>query len=73
MQDPARGRMVQLREEVARLEAQHGQLSEELNGPQLSLPQQKEMLLQKVKADNAEIAEAERQILEIQEAVRKGQ
>merc|ERR1719409_1448564 len=71
-QDPARGRMVQLREEVARLEAQHGQLSDELNGPQLSLPQQKEMLLQKVKADNAEIAEAERQILEIQEAVRKG-
>ena len=29
-------------------------LSEELDGPQLSLPQQKEMLLQKVKADNAE-------------------
>jgi len=71
-QDPARGRMVQLREEFLRHEAQHGRLSEELDGPQLSLPQQKEMLLQKVKADNAEIAEAERQILEIQEAVRKG-
>ncbi len=30
------------------------------------------MLLQKVKADNAEIAEAERQIVELQEAVRSG-
>jgi len=70
--DPGRSRMHVLREETRRFEMQHQQLSEELDGPQLSLPQQKEMLLQKVKADNAEIAEAERQILEIQEAVRKG-
>ena len=60
--------MVQLREEVVRLEAQHQQLSEELNGPQLSLPQQKEMLLQKVKADNAEIAEMEKRLAEMQDA-----
>ena len=54
------------------MEMQHHALSEELDGPQLTLPQQKEALLQTVKADNAEIAEAERQILEIQEAVREG-
>jgi len=71
-QDQSRGRMHVLREETRRMEMQHHALSEELAGPQLSLPQQKEMLLQKVKSDNAEIAEAERQIVEIQEAVRKG-
>jgi len=71
-QDQSRGRMHVIREEIRRMEVQHQRLSEELNGPQLSPAQQKEMLLQKVKADNAEIAEAERQIVEIQEAVRKG-
>jgi intraflagellar transport protein 74 len=71
-QDPSRGRMYNIREEIGRLQRQHQLLSEELDGPQLSLPQQKEMLLQKVKADNAEIAEAERQIVELQEAVRSG-
>ena len=39
---------------------------------QLSESQQREMLLQKVKADNSEIAEAERRLSEHQEAVRRG-
>jgi uncharacterized protein YhaN len=61
-----------MREDCARLERQQQQLTEELDGPQLSVPQQREMLLQKVKADNAEIAEAERHLAEMQEAVRRG-
>merc|ERR1719181_240671 len=64
--------MYNIREEIGRLQRPPQLLREELDGPQLSLPQQKEMLLQKVKADNAEIAEAERQIVELQDAVRSG-
>jgi len=64
--DKSRGRMHVITEELRRMDHARAVLSEELDGPQLSLPQQKEMLLQKVKADNAEIAEAERQISELQ-------
>jgi len=70
--DEARKQLFQFKDELRRLEKAHHQLSEELDGPQLSIPEQREMLLQKVKADNAEIAEHERRIAEHQDALRKG-
>jgi len=70
--DPMRSKASRLRDELVRLERKQAQLSEELDGPQLSEAQQREMLLQKVKADNSEIAEAERRVSEHQEAIRRG-
>lgn len=70
--DEHRSVMFKLKDELRRLEKQHHELTEELDGPQLSVPQQREMLLQKVKADNAEIAENEKRLAETQDAVRRG-
>jgi len=70
--DPARSKAARLRDELIRLERKQQILSEELDGPQVPESQQREMLLQKVKADNSEIAEAERRLAEHQEAVRRG-
>ncbi|KAL1507505.1 hypothetical protein AB1Y20_008340 [Prymnesium parvum] len=70
--DPMRAKAARLRDEVNRLERKQQMLSEELDGPQLSESQQREMLLQKVKADNLDIAEAERVVAEHQEAIRRG-
>ncbi|KAL3912481.1 MAG: hypothetical protein SGPRY_008324 [Prymnesium sp.] len=61
-----------LRDELIRLERKHQMLTEELDGPQLTESQQREMLLQKVKADNSDIMEAERAVTENQEAIRRG-
>merc|ERR1719231_2027109 len=43
-----------------------------MDGPQLSEEEQREMLLQRVKADNAQIAESEKLLSEAQEAIRAG-
>jgi len=70
--DEGRNRLYQFKEDLHKLERQHQALAEELDGPQLSIPEQREMLLKKVKADNAEIAELERRLTETQDALRKG-
>jgi len=70
--DPMRSKAARLRDELIRLERKQQLLAEELDGPQLSESQQREMLLQKVKADNSEISEAERRVAEHQEAIRRG-
>jgi len=70
--DPVRSKAARLRDELMRLERKQQLLSEELDGPQLSESQQREMLLQKVKADNSEISEVERRVAEHQDAVRRG-
>ena len=70
--DPNRSRAHALREELRRLSRQRLALSEELDGPQLTLQQQKDALLQRVKADNGEIADAERRVAEAQDSVRRG-
>jgi len=70
--DEHRSTMYKIKDEIRRQEKHHHELSEELDGPQLSVPQQREMLLQKVKADNAEIAEMEKRLAEMQDAVRRG-
>lgn len=70
--DPMRNKASRLREELVRLERKHQSLSDELDGPQLSEGQQREMLLNKVKADNAEIAEVERRLSEAQDAIKRG-
>ena len=44
----------------------------QLDGPQLSEEEQREQLLGKVKADNAQIADCERRLSEAQEAIRAG-
>merc|ERR1719231_123011 len=43
-----------------------------MDGPQLSEEEQREMLLQRVKADNAQIADSEKLLSEAQEAIRAG-
>jgi len=70
--DEQRNQIYRFKEELYRLERHHSELSNELDGPQLSIPEQRDMLLQKVKGDNAEIAEAEKKVAETQEALRKG-
>lgn len=55
-----------------RLERLQHSLSEELDGPQLSESEQREQLLQRVKSDNAAIAEMEKALTESQEKVRAG-
>jgi len=44
----------------------------QLDGPQLSEEEQREHLLGKVKADNAQITECERRLSEAQDAIRAG-
>jgi len=70
--DPMRSKAARLRDQLIQLERKQQILAEELDGPQLSESQQREMLLQKVKADNSDISEAERRVTEHQEAVRRG-
>jgi len=70
--DPYRAKAFRLREDLMRLERAHQGLSEELDGPQMSEEQQREMLLQRVKADNALIAEHERTLGESMEAIKSG-
>lgn len=70
--DPFRSKAFRLREDMARLERLQQELLQELDGPQMSEEQQREMLLQRVKADNAQIAEHEKQLAEAQEAIRNG-
>lgn len=70
--DPHRAKAFRLREDMLRLERQQQELMQELDGPQLSPEQQKQMLLARVKADNAAIAEHERQLSESQAAIRDG-
>jgi len=70
--DPARSKAMRLREELMRLERLHQTLAQEMDGPQLSEEEQREMLLQRVKADNAQIAESEKLLSEAQEAIRTG-
>jgi len=70
--DPYRAKAFRLREDLQRLERAHQTLSEELDGPQLTEEQQREMLLQRVKSDNAAITEHERALAEAQEAIRSG-
>jgi intraflagellar transport protein 74 len=70
--DPLRAKAFRLREDMMRLERKHAELSQELDGPQLSEEQQREVLLARVKADNAQIAEHERTLAESQEAIRAG-
>uniref|UniRef100_A0A7S2FJH9 Uncharacterized protein n=1 Tax=Haptolina brevifila TaxID=156173 RepID=A0A7S2FJH9_9EUKA len=70
--DPTRSKAMRLREELMRLERLHQTLSQEMDGPQLSEEEQREMLLARVKADNAQIAENEKLLSEAQEAIRAG-
>jgi len=70
--DPFRSKAFRLREDMARLDRLQQELMQELDGPQLSEEQQRELLLQRVKADNAQIAEHEKQLAEAQEAIRNG-
>lgn len=70
--DPYRAKAFRLREDLMRLERAQQALHEELDGPQLSEEEQREMLLGRVKADNATIAEHERTLVEAQEAIRAG-
>jgi intraflagellar transport protein 74 len=70
--DPYRAKAFRLREDMMRLERAQAALHEELDGPQLTEEQQRELLLQRVKADNASIAEHERALAESQEAIRSG-
>jgi len=70
--DPLRSKAFRLREELGRLERLHRSLQQELDGPQLSEEEQREQLLARVKADNAQIADAEKRLTEAQEAIRGG-
>lgn len=70
--DPYRAKAFRLREDLHRLERAHQVLSEELDGPPVSEEQKREMLLQRVKSDNAAIVESERALAEAQEAIRSG-
>merc|ERR1719482_2092781 len=70
--DPYRAKAFRLREDIMRLENVHHQLTQELDGPQLSEEQQREQLLARVKNDNAEIATHERALAEAMEAVKGG-
>lgn len=70
--DPTRARAFRLREEIFRLDRLHKSLQAELDGPQLSEEEQREHLLGKVKADNAQITECERRLSEAQDAIRAG-
>jgi len=70
--DPYRAKAFRLREDFMRLERLQHSLSEELDGPQLSESEQREQLLQRVKSDNAAIAEMEKALTESQEKVRAG-
>merc|ERR1719453_84709 len=70
--DPSRAKAAQLKDQIVHLERKHQAMSEELDGPQLSIPEQREALLQRVKADNAEIAETERRLKEASEVVQRG-
>jgi len=70
--DPARQQAQRLRDELRNLEQSHAELSRELDGPQLSEAEQRELLLARVKADNAEIAEAEKALAQLQDGLRKG-
>ena len=67
--DPGRAKAFRLREDIDRLQRLHHALSEELDGPQMTDDQKREMLLARVKADNAEIAEHERTLVEAQQAI----
>ena len=70
--DPGRAKAFRLREDIDRLQRLHHALSEELDGPQMTDDQKREMLLARVKADNAEIAEHERTLVEAQQAIKDG-
>jgi len=70
--DPYRAKAFRLREDLQRLERAHQVLSEELDGPQLSEEEQREMLLQRVKNDNAAMAEHEKTLAEHQAAIKNG-
>ena len=70
--DELRSQVFRLREDISILERKHAALSQELDGPQLTVAEQREHLLQTVKAHNAEIAESERMLAEMQDAVRRG-
>ena len=70
--DPMRSKAFRLREELVRLDRLHKSLQGELDGPQLSEDEQREQLLARVKADNAQIADAEKRLSEAQEAIRAG-
>merc|ERR1719453_1031634 len=52
--DPYRAKAFRLREDMMRLERQQQELMQELDGPQLSPEQQKQMLLAQLKNDQAE-------------------
>jgi len=57
---------------MMRLDRNQQELMQELDGPQLTPEQQREMLLQRVKADNAQIAEHEKELAAAQTAIRDG-
>lgn len=70
--DPIRSRLHRAKDQLMRLERQKQSLADELDGPQLTEAQQKEMLKAKVKADNSEASAAERRLHEAQEAIKAG-
>lgn len=70
--DPQRQQVQRVRDDIRKLERAQAELSEELDGPQLSVPEQREMLLAKVKEHNAEIAEADKALAAMQSELRKG-
>lgn len=72
MNDPQRQQVQRIKDDIRKLEKSLAELTLELDGPTLSVPEQREMLLAKVKSDNAEIAEAEKQLAEMQDGLRKG-
>ena len=69
---PLRAAGVELHKQHPARVLEGGSLAGELDGPQLSVAERREQLLLKVKADNAAIADLERELAEAQDAVRAG-
>lgn len=69
--EPLRGRKIEISEQKQRLQESISVLEEEANTASMPIPEQRDMLLAKVKSDNAEIVASEKYISDVKMDIEK--